>query len=768
MEINYTDLIQDIKSELLISLKQSKTEIKEETKDSLSKLIQEGDRAAAEQNVLKSLKYHMMGARYSNIEDAHEHTFNWIFEDPSTSPFPQVKFLEWLQSHSGIYWVSGKAGSGKSTLMRYLCKDSRTFKALKMWAGSKKLVMANHFFWIGGNRMQKSQEGLLCSLLDGILTQCPALIPIVTYSRWKASLRHQRSNLYLWTRNELLQAFVELRGQEKIPVKFCFFVDGLDEYEGDHAEVVKVLKNITDSLDIKICLSSRPWNIFEYSLGKDHDRKLMLQDLTREDIRLYIRERLEEDARFVDLEDDDNESEPYTKNDLVSEIVNMAEGVFLWVHLVVNDLLEGATNADKPRTLRERLHTLPENLEEYFMAMLNRVHKVYHQQTAQILQMSLAAKEPLSLMTLSYLDENDPDYALKAKIKSLPDGDLEKICEDTRKRVKARCADLMDIVDSRKSDVVLRYQVHFLHRTVRDFLLTKEIQDVLAARLRAPFDTNVYLCRSLLAQMKVIPRSRNNMTEEGTLKTLLMEFLYYALEWEASGAPLQVQLLDEVDRVLASHWSFTSEETVVSPPMGTSEFQENYQEGILLVLALQWGLCTYVKHKLDEDPNLVRGLLRQPMLHIALMGLRKTDYWYHLGQDTKMVRLLLDRGGDANQTHNETSVWGHFLKLIHKTISFHKEQLPSSIKMHWTEIIEILLCAGANPDVQVQTSMTSPQGGIGGRVKYAVYTSAFDIIQTICSPQDCVRLRRIADERRQSGWRSWLPWNPWGSNIAPT
>lgn len=30
---------------------------------------------------------------------------------------------EWLESGSGVYWISGKAGSGKSTLMKHLFWD---------------------------------------------------------------------------------------------------------------------------------------------------------------------------------------------------------------------------------------------------------------------------------------------------------------------------------------------------------------------------------------------------------------------------------------------------------------------------------------------------------------------------------------------------------------------------------------------------------------------------------------------------------------------
>ena len=57
-----------------------------------------------------------------------------------------------------MFWVSGKAGSGKSTLMKYLKSDPDTESNLWAWANGPKLVTASYFFWNAGTDMQKSQE----------------------------------------------------------------------------------------------------------------------------------------------------------------------------------------------------------------------------------------------------------------------------------------------------------------------------------------------------------------------------------------------------------------------------------------------------------------------------------------------------------------------------------------------------------------------------------------------------------------------------------
>jgi hypothetical protein len=60
--------------------------------------------------------------------------------------------------------------------MKYICDHERTLGALRTWAGPEKLVTANYFFWNAGLPMQKSQKGLLQSLLYQVLRSCPDLI----------------------------------------------------------------------------------------------------------------------------------------------------------------------------------------------------------------------------------------------------------------------------------------------------------------------------------------------------------------------------------------------------------------------------------------------------------------------------------------------------------------------------------------------------------------------------------------------------------------
>jgi hypothetical protein len=77
-----------------------------------------------ERKLLSSLAFATMMDRYNTILNTHENTFEWIFEKshhfPEEDPRSRVMFTKWLLQGDGVYWISRKPGSGKSTLMKYI------------------------------------------------------------------------------------------------------------------------------------------------------------------------------------------------------------------------------------------------------------------------------------------------------------------------------------------------------------------------------------------------------------------------------------------------------------------------------------------------------------------------------------------------------------------------------------------------------------------------------------------------------------------------
>ena len=108
------------------------------------------------ERLLSSLTYDDMNARKSRVTESHEKTFHWIFDDTTVRAWGS--FPEWLKSGERIYWISGKAGSGKSTLMKFLIHDVRTKDTLSEWAPDATII--SFFIWAAGNPMQRSIQGL--------------------------------------------------------------------------------------------------------------------------------------------------------------------------------------------------------------------------------------------------------------------------------------------------------------------------------------------------------------------------------------------------------------------------------------------------------------------------------------------------------------------------------------------------------------------------------------------------------------------------------
>ncbi|KAL2006443.1 hypothetical protein VTN00DRAFT_9111 [Thermoascus crustaceus] len=96
-----------------------------------------GAESVAEQRfrslILAHLEFHDMRDRHESIPKAHQDTFEWIYQTPRDgSTYPWDDFAAWLRNsdQASLYWITGKAGSGKSTLMKFIYNNPRTYEHL--------------------------------------------------------------------------------------------------------------------------------------------------------------------------------------------------------------------------------------------------------------------------------------------------------------------------------------------------------------------------------------------------------------------------------------------------------------------------------------------------------------------------------------------------------------------------------------------------------------------------------------------------------------
>lgn len=72
-----------------------------------------------------------MEDRQNSISNPHERTFESVYDLPDLGIL-WADLGAWLESSVGIYWASGKAGSGQSTLMKFVYRRVRTHDLLSI------------------------------------------------------------------------------------------------------------------------------------------------------------------------------------------------------------------------------------------------------------------------------------------------------------------------------------------------------------------------------------------------------------------------------------------------------------------------------------------------------------------------------------------------------------------------------------------------------------------------------------------------------------
>lgn len=177
--------------------------------------------------------------------------------------------------------------------MRYLSEHRETRRSLQAWAGEKQVAIAGFYFWVSGSEDQRSRVGLLRSLLHQLLSLYPESIAAAFPRLWQKlsgmTSKERVSMGFEWTGPELTSGFLRLLETGLSQAKVCFFVDGLDELDGDHDSMIRFFRDLgtgKHASQVKMCLSSRPWQVFEQAFARSVPN-LRLQELILGDMTQY-------------------------------------------------------------------------------------------------------------------------------------------------------------------------------------------------------------------------------------------------------------------------------------------------------------------------------------------------------------------------------------------------------------------------------------------------------------------------------------------------
>ena len=412
---------------------------------------------------LKSLHSPEAQNRYEDIEQAYWKTYNWLFDH-------QVGFEDWLEgkNSSNIYWIQGKPGSGKSTVMKFAINHPLTRKLLSKYADNF-WVVAGFFFHDRGTTAQKSAEGFLREVLYQMIHQQKQLFVLIypifarILGQKGQSTNSSHSLADRWTLKVLRDALEVIGRKSTNEVNICLFVDALDEHDGNHRELVHILRSMAQltgnpAFRVRLALAGRPENVFKTAFQDCPG--FSIHEYTTDDIRHYAEDRIQADMpRELSIEYKEG------LGNLVENIVRKAQGVFLWVRLVISEIIEGICEGDTMEELMSLLSTIPTELGELYKRALRRSSRGSLEALTRnrieayvMFQIAGCAREPFSL------------HDFLAATHFLTDGrgtypELQRISyEQMERRLNSRSAGLLEV--SRKGNG----SVQFIHQTVKEFL----------------------------------------------------------------------------------------------------------------------------------------------------------------------------------------------------------------------------------------------------------------------------------------------------------
>ncbi|KAF8534915.1 hypothetical protein BDD12DRAFT_940572 [Trichophaea hybrida] len=309
-----------------------------------------------------------------------------------------------------------------------------------------KMTAPPHFGFMGFEVV--ARPTLLSNLLAQLLKQTPEMIVHFAAESEYAMQKEKTS----WTFEMLWRVFERIMNDDTI--KGCFLIiDALDECEEQSR--TKLLSRLRRLLlcdrptgpRIKLIITSRSHTPIASHFT---DVVRLSLDSNFDEIKSDIAEFVETSVRRLRT----STAGSNLGDEIVEAVTRGAPGMFLWVSLVVEELLASTFTA--PRDIRKTLNTLPANLGEVYTDILRRVSSDNRPTVKEILRWVAFAQRPLTLQELSIAIAVRPEDTSMASIADKMETDLRKVVSRL----------LGPIIEIRSDDTV-----HFVHFSVKEFLM---------------------------------------------------------------------------------------------------------------------------------------------------------------------------------------------------------------------------------------------------------------------------------------------------------
>ncbi|KAM0244229.1 hypothetical protein ACHAP5_006442 [Fusarium lateritium] len=425
-----------------------------------------------------------------NQEDVDESGLDNDTDSSASVSEEPTPFARWLMSDSGMFWISGKPASGKSTLMKFIATSPLTTENLDIWRPSVKVL--THYFWKPGSGMEKSLRGMLLSLAHQVLLCRVDLVRRLWEEPEMAFIHHKWSQAD-WALEEIEDLLC--RTLEVSDDAFFIIIDGLDEsteferYLSTPHHNSNVLDRLIQLNKVKICASSREETTFCRCF--EGVEKLRIHDLTKHDIREFANSRL---GCLPFLND-------FDRGRLLNEVTLGADGVFLWVSLVLDSVSRTFRLTNDIEALIERVEHAPRDIMKLFQDIWERSGDdgdvaSYQVTASRYLNLALVAQRCVqkyahctferfhSLLAIAIALDTREVVSMLDQVRIAPIPDILAKCSIVEQELRTICCGFLEIggLDisgggERVHECLLDYvnkNISFIHRCAVDYLTDTE------------------------------------------------------------------------------------------------------------------------------------------------------------------------------------------------------------------------------------------------------------------------------------------------------
>lgn len=390
-----------------------------------------------------------------------------------------------------------------------------------------------------------------------------------------------------------------------------------------------------------------------------------------------------------------------------------ASGVFLWVKLVVQEVLFASQDGASMIEIFENVSRIPADLDDYFRRFMASIENRHKREASIFFQIALHEEDEfttlhqLTLFDISYLEGEGRDCVRHPgstgyeNFRTSPHR-LQQIMDSAYRRVNSRCRGLLEcfessapsheillatvtgaepawgIVLSDFDEQLLKSYgcvVDFLHRSFRDFLLQEDVYRELISHTGGMFDVRLFLCKSRVAQLLCLEVSSNSF--HAAVATGLASYVMSAigtpsLKTSPEANLIAERLRDVVEQIQSQQSGF--EESVWFLSIATEDWV--MEKSSFLTVAIEFDLVSYLRKHLTEDA--IRNKPGRPILDHILMRRLHFLNWDRATVNSDLVGAALRLGASPNQKWLGMSIFARYLLSLSHVVAANTSDITSA------------------------------------------------------------------------------------------